>query len=163
MTRIPLARLLLVAVLLGLAAFQFWRWLRPGSGVADRAFFYDLSEQRLFTGPRTAVPPIRGINDAQTDAVRAVVISTTAKPKDRKSWQIAYLEMYSPELKQQMEAAQAAGTSPAMGRAAAQQHRFVRRLHDPQWFAMDTPEGERIVTSWAAPGTNGITPLVCTP
>jgi hypothetical protein len=163
MTRTTLAKLVVVVVLLAVAAFRVWRWMRHDRGVSEQALFYDLSEQKLFAGPRNAVPPIRGINDLQTDAVRAVVISTTANPQDKRSWKIAYLEMYSPELKQQMEAAQATGTSPSMGRAAAQQHRFVRRAQDAQWFPMDSPEGERIVTEWASPGTNGITPVVCTP
>jgi len=163
MTRATLAKLILIVVLLGVAGIQAWRWLREGSGVSEKAFFYDVSEQKLFAGPRNAVPPIRGLNDTQPDAVRAVVISTTANPRDKRSWKIAYLEMYSPELKQQMEAAQTAGTSPSMGRAVAQQHRFVRRVHDPQWFPMGSPEGERIVTEWAVPGTNGITPAVCAP
>jgi len=163
MTRATQAKLLLFVVLLTLAGLQAWRWLRSERGVSEKTFFYDLSEQKLFAGPRSAVPPIPGLDDDQTDAVRAVVISTTANPRDKRSWKIAYLEMYSPELKQQMEAAQQAGSSPAMGRAAAQQHRFVRRVEDPQWHSMDSPEGERIVTEWAVPGTNDITPVVCAP
>ncbi len=163
MTRATAVKLLVIGVLLAVAGLQVWRWVRAERGVSEKAFFYDLSEQKLFAGPRDAVPPIRGVNDAQVDAVRAVVISTTANPQDKRSRQIAYLEMYSPELKQQMEAAQAAGTSPAMGRAVAQEHRFVRRLEDTQWFSLNSPEGERIVTQWATPGTNGITPVVCAP
>lgn len=161
--RAALAKLMIATLLLAIAGFQTWRWWHADRGASEQAFFYDVSEQRLFAAPRNAVPPIRGINDARTDAVRALVISTNANPKDRRSRKIAYLEMYSPELKQQMEAAQAAGTSPPMGRAAAQQHRFVRRLEDAQWFPMDSPEGERIVTEWTAPGPNGITPVVCAP
>ena len=157
------AKLILALALLGIASLLAWRWARHDTGISEKVFFYDLSEQKLFAGPRTAVPPIRGLNDEQTDAVRAVVISTTAEPRNRKSWEIAYLDMYSPELKQQMETAQASGTSPAMGRGEAQRHRFVRRVQDTGWHAMDSPEGERIVTEWAVPGANGITPVVCSP
>ena len=103
------------------------------------------------------------IDDAKEDAVRAVVISTNGHPEDKSSWTIAYLEMYSPELKRQMEQAQATGDSPLMGRGLAQSHRFVRRLTDSQWSPLNSPEGERIVTEWARPGRNGVTPVVCAP
>ena len=79
------------------------------------------------------------------------------------SWAIAYLEQYSPELKRQMELAQQQGAPPAMGRSEAQQHRFVRRLTDPGWFPLNTPEAEAILTGWATPGPDGVTPVICTP
>jgi hypothetical protein len=46
--------------------------------------------------PRTRVPPIPGINNEEPDGMRAIVISTSGNPKDKK---IAYLEKYAPELK----------------------------------------------------------------
>jgi hypothetical protein len=155
--------LVLTVGLLGLAGFFFYRHWREAGGVSDQAFFYDLSEQRLFTAARELIPPIRGLNDATEDAVRAVVVSPTGRPEDKRSWQIAYLEQYSPELKRQMEEAQAQGGSPAMGRGAAQQHRFVRRLTDRDWYSISSPEGERIVSAWASPTPEGITPVVCLP
>jgi hypothetical protein len=127
------------------------------------AFFYDLSERRLFTAPRTSVPPIKGVNDDQEDAVRALVISTTGKPADKASWKIVYLEKYSPILKGQMEAAQQSGQSPSMGRGEALAHRFVRRVTDTDWFPMNSAEAERIVSEWATPGPDGVTPVVCAP
>lgn len=163
MQRSELAKLLLAIVALAAAALLLWRFFKTDSGVSERAFFYDLSQRKLFTGPRTAVPPIQGLDDDKADAVRAVVISTNGNPADKRSWTIAYLEMYAPDLKQQMEEAQATGGSPRMGRALAQTQRLVRRLHDTQWFSLSTPEGERIVTEWATPGSNGITPVVCAP
>ncbi|HNQ87743.1 MAG TPA: hypothetical protein PKM73_03810 [Verrucomicrobiota bacterium] len=155
-------RLLAIALLV-LAGLLGWRAVRQRSGPSEQAFFYDQSRQQLFKAPRTAIPPIRGVDGPEEDAARAVVISTTGKPGDKSSWTVAYLEQYSPELKRQMEAAQAQGTSPIMGRTEAQQHRFVRRLTDREWFALNTPEAEVILTGWAAPGPNGITPVVCTP
>lgn len=95
--------------------------------------------------------------------MRAVVISTNGTPEDKKSWTVAYLEKYSPELKQQMENAQKTGQSPALGRAGAQEHRFVRRLGEDKWYPMNSPEAERIVSDWATPGPNGVTPVVCSP
>jgi hypothetical protein len=158
-----LIKAILAILMLAVAGFFFLRFLREDSGVSEKAFFYDLGEQKLFTAPRTAVPPIKGIKGAEAAAVRAVVISTTGDPKDKSSWKVAYLEKYSPELKKQMETAQATGNSPQMGRAEAQAHRFVRRAADSQWFPMDSPQGEAIVNDGATPGSNGVTPVVCAP
>lgn len=158
-----LVKLALALALLALAAVFLWRYAKANRSAADTAFFYDLSQQKLFVGPRTAIPPIRGIDGPEEDGVRAVVISTNGTPEDKASRTIAYLEMYSPELKRQMEEAQRTGTSPEMGRALAQAHRFVRRLADKEWFPLNSPEGERIVTEWARPGPNGMTPVVCGP
>jgi hypothetical protein len=153
----------LALVILILAGVLAWRFMVQDRRGSDKTFFYDLSEKKLFTGPRTAIPPITGINDSEEDAMRAVVISTNGNPKDKSSWTIAYLEKYSPELKSQMEEAQRTGGSPAMGRGLAQRHRFVRRLTDSQWFSLDSPEGEAAVTDWAVPSDDGKTPVVCTP
>ena len=64
--------------------FVLIRGLRTDSGIAEKVFFYDLSEQKLFAAPRTAVPPIRGLNDPQTDAVRAVAIASLAAGESRR-------------------------------------------------------------------------------
>lgn len=152
----PLAALAVAVVLL-------IRFFGRDDGVSERAFFYDESAKKLFAAPRTGVPPIRGIDGDLEDAVRAVVISTNGRPEDKRTHRIAYLERYSPELKRQMEAAQASGSSPPMGRAEAQRHRFVRRPADPEWVPMSTPEGEAILTEWAVPGPDGASPVVCSP
>jgi hypothetical protein len=149
--------------LLGFAGFLVMKFVRQGDGIAEKAFFYDLSEQKIFTAPRTAVPPIRGVNDSQEDGMRAVVISVTGNPADKASRKVAYLEKYSPELKRQMETAQATGASPQMGRIEALGHRFVSRAEGTQWFPMNSPEAEQIVTEWATPGPGGVTPVVCAP
>ena len=163
MDKSDLAKLAAALILFGVAGYSAFGWLRQDSGVSEKVFFYDLSEGKLFAGPRTAVPPIKGLNNAVRDAVRAVVISTNGNRADRSSWKIAYLEMYSPELKSQIEAAQAAGTSPAMGGRLAQAHRFVRRLADPRWFSLSSPEGELIVNEWLTAGPGGGPAVVCTP
>jgi hypothetical protein len=129
----------------------------------DQAFFYDLSEQELFTAPRSAIPPIQGLNDGATDAVRAVVISTNGDPKDKASWQVSYLEIYTPELKAQMEQAQSSGESPSMGRARAQTHRLVRRVDGEEWYPMNTTEAEAIISAWLTAGPGGGAATICTP
>jgi hypothetical protein len=155
--------LIAALVLLGIAGYFVYRYVSQSRGPSEKAFFYDLSEKKLFKGPRQGIPPIRGLNDAEEDAMRAVVVSTNGNPSDAKSWNIAYLEKYSPELKKQMEKAQVTGVSPEMSRELALQHRFVRRLTDSNWFPMNSPQAERIVTDWAIPGPNGVTPVVCAP
>ncbi len=156
-------KLAAVIVILALAGFFAVRFFRQGNGIAEKAFFYDLSEQKLFTGPRSAVAPIKGLKGPEEDGVRAVVISTNGNAGDKSSWKIAYLEKYSPEAKRQLERAQAGGAPPELSRTEILAHRFVKRLRDSQWFPMDSAEAERIVTEWAVPGPDGTSPLVCTP
>lgn len=148
---------------LGLAGFLFWRFFAANRVGGEQAYFYDLSEQRLFVASRDSIPPIRGLNDATADGVRAVVISRTGKPSDRSSHGVAYLETCTPALKQALETARQQGVAPALSRSEAQSQRLVRRPADADWHAIDSPEGERIVTEWAVPGPEGITPVVCTP
>jgi hypothetical protein len=156
---------MLVALLLVAASWfavrQFIRSLPAG----EKTFFYDVSAARLFAAPRTALSPIRGVDGPEEDAFRALVVSTNGRPADRHSWHVAYLEKFSPELKDKMAAAQGSGEALAMSRLETQRHRFLRRLSDPAsaWHAMDTPEGEAILNSWAQPGPGGVTPVVCTP
>jgi hypothetical protein len=144
------------------------RFLRERSQPDGSAYFYDLSERKLFVARRTLVPPIRGINNDELDGVRAVVVSTSANPKDKASRKIAYLEKYATELKQQLEAMQS-GQEPAgppgsqISRSAAQSFTFVRRLNDETWYPANSAEAETIMAEWQAPGPDGKTPLVCAP
>ena len=158
-----LVKLGLALVMLVAAGFFMFRFLSENDGVSEKTFFYDLSEKKLFTVLRTSVPPIKGINHAVEDGVRAVVVSMTGNCRDKSSLKVAYLETFSPELKRQMETAQATGGSPLMSRAMALGHRLVRRPSDTEWFPMNSPEAERILNEWAIPGPNGVTPVVCAP
>jgi hypothetical protein len=156
-------KLAAVIAILALAGFLAVRFFRQDNGITEKAFFYDLSEQKLFTGPRSKVPPIKGIKGPEEDGVRAVVISTNGHATDKYTWRIAYLEKYSPEAKRQLERAQASGSPPELSRTEILAHRFVKRLNDTRWFPMDSAEAEQIVTEWAVPGPDGTSPLVCTP
>lgn len=154
-------------VLLAVAAFFFVKFYRNQREPEGLAYFYDLSERKLFVAPRTAVPPIRGINDEELDGMRAVVISISGDPKDKQNQKIAYLEKYSPELKQQFERMRdsAAGKEAAtnIGRGQAQAHIFVRRVNESDWHPANSPEAEKIMTEWLTIGVNGKTPAVCIP
>jgi hypothetical protein len=157
------ARPALGIALLGLAIFLWVRGWMGKQAAGEKAFFYDVSAARLFTDARTAVPPIPGIDGPEEDGFRAVVVSSNGRPEDRDSWHVAYLERFSPELKQQMESAQRSGEALEMGRVAAQAHRFVRRLSESDWHPLDSPEAERILSEWTRPGPTGETPVLCTP
>jgi hypothetical protein len=160
-------KLSLALALLAVAATLLWRVIRDQMPMEEMAYYYDLSEQKLFAAPRRLVPPIRGLNDATEDAVRAMVFSTTGNPKDKASRKIAYLEKFSPELKQQVEAFRKAEeqdpTAPRppkdkADRITSRAHCFVRRLTDSEWYPLNSPEAEKILVEWQTPDT-----VVCVP
>lgn len=152
----PLALLALAAVL--------FHWLNPASEKQDgTSFFYDLNEQKLFAAPSSSIPPIAGLKTKELVAVRAMVISTNGNAQDLSSRRIAYLEKYGPELKKQLEAAQATGAEATPSREERRGQMFVRRLNEAEWHAYNTPEAEAIMTDWQTEGADGRTPVVCTP
>jgi hypothetical protein len=152
-------------LLAGWLGYRAWR----GTGEQQElVYFYDLSEQKLFPAPRSAVPPIRGINNADEDGVRAIVISPTGDPRDKQQRRVAYLEKYSAQLKQMFEAvrrAEASGesTAGALSRGAVPANTFVRRVNEREWHVMTSAEGEKIVNEWNVPGAEGKYPAVCVP
>lgn len=162
MIRTPNARLMLAGIAAMVAVFLLIRSVTGGSPGHD-AFFYDISAGRLFTAPRSSVPPIRGVDGPEEDAFRAVVVSINGNAADKSSWRVAYLERYSPELKRQIEVSQAGGPPPAMGRGGSSTHRWVRRTNDVEWATLGSEAGERIVSEWLSAGVNGATPVLCTP
>src|SRR6266404_4514693 len=105
-------KLLLALALLAGAGLIFFRFLRQNDGISEQTFFYDLSEKKLFAASREALPPIRGLNDQEEDAVRAVVVSASANPDDPANRSIAYLEKYAPELKHSLEQVRAGKAEP---------------------------------------------------
>lgn len=150
-------------MLVGFATFLVWRAIRGRSAPGELGFFYDESAQKIFTGPRTAPPPIRGVDGPEEDGYRALVISTRGDPSDRSSWQVAYLEKFSPELKEKVTAAQTAEEALSMGRGETQGHRFIRRVGESEWVPMNSPAAEAILSGWINQGEDGKTPVVCTP
>jgi hypothetical protein len=162
MNKSNILKLVLAVVLLSGAGWMFARFFRQNDGITEKTFFYDLSEKKLFAASREALPPIRGINNAEEDAVRAVVVSINGNPKDKAARKIAYLEKYAPEFKLQIEKARAGQAEPPP-RNGRQIYRFVRRVDDVEWHAVSTPEGEKILTEWNVSSPDGKYPTVCVP
>jgi hypothetical protein len=162
----PALKLALPVIAIGVAGYFLVRFFLGQGQPEEEAYFYDLSEQKLFAASRKAVPPIRGINNAEEDGVRAVVVSTSGDPHDRRRQRIAYLEKYGRELKAQIEARQKGGTGVVgnqIDRVEAQSYTFVRRVDETKWHAVNTPEAEKIMGEWMTPGPGGETPVICVP
>lgn len=152
----------LALVFLGGAGFMAYRHFQQDDGIGESTFFYDLSEKKLFAAPRESLPPIRGLDGTEEDAVRAVVVAPNGNPKDKSARKIAYLEKYAPEFKQRIEQARN-GTAEPMPRDARNAYRFVKRVEDSEWHALNTSEGEKILAEWNVAGPDGNYPVVCVP
>ena len=149
-------------VLLAGAGYFSYRHFSKDSGISEQTFFYDLSEKKLFPAPREALPPIRGLNSTEEDAVRAVVICTSGNPDDPANHKIAYLEKYAPELKRSLEDVRLGKAEPLPSKIR-NAYRFVKRADDENWHPANSPEGEKILNGWNVAGPDGKTPVVCVP
>jgi ABC-type glycerol-3-phosphate transport system substrate-binding protein len=159
-------QLTLAGVLFALAILFFILFSSPEGEALE--FFYDESEKKLFTAPTGSIPPIKGINDDQLDGVRAIVIAPKGQRDDESAHRIAYLEKWSPQLKQHMEAAskaKAAGhTVPnIVDRSQRKFHQFIRRADSPQWYTMNTDEAAKIMATLRTKDEQGKIPDICTP
>jgi hypothetical protein len=151
-----------------MAAFFVYSHVQRENPAVPQAYFYDLSERKLFVAPRTSVPPREGVNKGEFDAVLAMVISTNGNCDDKKSRGVAFLQKYSPQLKQQMEAVQRAGAAAGsleleIGRGQAGDHIFVRRLSEDKWYTQASPEGQKIMIEWQVEGPDAKMPVPCYP
>ena len=159
-------QLRLAGLLFGLAILFFVLFSSPEREALE--YFYDESERKLFTTPIGSIPPIKGINDDQFDGVRAIVIAPKGQCGDESARRIAYLEKWSPQLKQQMEAAaraKAAGHAVPnfVGRSQRKFHQFVRRADSPQWYTMNTDEAAKIMATLRTKDAQGKIPEICMP
>jgi hypothetical protein len=156
------AKLILAVTLLCGAAFFLLRFLRRDDGVVETTFFYDVSEKKLFAASRELLPPIKGLNNSEEDAVRAVVIAPNGNPKDKTNRKIAYLEKYAPELKEHLAKVRE-GKAQALPRGSRDSFRFVKHVDDAEWRPLSSPEGQKILDDWNVPGPDGKFPVVCVP
>jgi hypothetical protein len=154
--------------------FGVWRFCRGPAGGEDglQIWFYDQSERKLYPAGRDTIPPHEGIGGPQGDGVRAIVVAAQAECGDKTRQRTAYLETYTPELKQLHEgirAARKAGRAygkplPSGESGFYEKNTLVRRVDDPRWYDMATPEAGRIVAQWRSErGPKGEALDVCTP
>ncbi len=108
---------ILVLALLSVAGvLGFGYWHNQTVDSTEKVYFYDLGQQQLFGAARSSVPPIAGLDGRVDGAVRAIVITPTGNPREKKQVSIAYLEKYTPEMKALFESlrqTEAAGKSTA--------------------------------------------------
>jgi hypothetical protein len=161
-------QVVLALVLLAASVFFFIKFSPPRENQHGDAYFYDLEEHQLFVAPSGSIPPINGIKGAAMAGVRAIVIATNGNCSDKKHLEIAYLEKYSPEIKQLFEEvrqARAEGRSEEgrIDRKQVHANTFVRRLQDTEWKSLESADGKQIASEWNAPGPDGKSPIVCSP
>jgi len=167
-SKLPIKALAALA-LIACAGFLVFRAFRsPRDESEGKIYFYDESLKKLFAAPRDSIPPIPGLDNAEPDGVRAIVIAPGGDPKNSKDRRIAYLEKYTPELKRQFEAVRQMGAAAEAAPGTLQRemipaNTLVRRENEAQWHPVNSPEGDRIVTEWNVPGPNGTYPAVCVP
>ena len=165
-----------VAVVLAVVAVAFVTnrvgGVRKTGEEGATAWFYDQSEKRLYEVPRDTLPPHKGIGGASGDGVRAVVVAFRAEQGDPRKRRIAYLETYTPELKELLDKVQAARASkqafrgfvPPRDSEYFQTNSLVKGLEETEWHASSSLEGRRVMTEWRSRrGPDGQPPVVCVP
>jgi len=131
-------------------------------------FYYDESEKELFHAPATSIPPIKGVNDEVYDGVRAILIAPQGKSGYPSARRIAYLSKWSPQLKQQREAAikaKEAGLAVPniIDRSQRKYHQFVRTVNSTKWYSLNTDEAAKIIAVLRTKDSQGKLPEVCKP
>jgi hypothetical protein len=155
-------KIFIAALLFAGAGFGFYRFFNKKADVSEENFFYDLSEKKLFAASRDSLPPIRGLNNDEEDAVRAIVVCASGDPDNPANRTIAYLEKYAPELKRNIEEARQGKTEP-MKTKLRNSFRLVSRSEENKWHPADSPQGQNIMTNWNVAGPDGKYPIVCSP
>jgi hypothetical protein len=158
----------LVAALVGAAvviAIPRINSARRTGDEAAKVWFYNEKERRLYAAPRDTVSP-------SGDGVRAVVVAFSNEEKDARQCKIAYLEKYGPDLAALLERARAAHAAlrifteaiPARASAYFQDHTFVRREAEDNWYPSGSVEGREIMSGWRTwRGPEGQRPSVSVP
>ncbi len=162
----------------GLATLGAWflvHQVRESNQVGEdriQVWFYDESEKRLYPMPRETIPPDRGVGGIPGDGFRAVVIANRGEEKDPSKRRIAYLETYTPALRERVRAMQTSKSAKkfsgkrdlAWDSEFVQANTLVRRLSDGKWHSAASPTGRQILTEWSRkPDSSGRLPILCMP
>lgn len=164
MTRIDAAKIAAASLCLaaGVVAYVAFR----GKGVpGERSYFYDLSEERLYTARTTELLPTDGVGGAPGDGVLAFVYTC----KGGKERNIAFLQTFTPELSAKMreaDAAHSAGRPPPeeiQDRVFLSSNTLVRRVGSGDWVPRSSDEGQAIIAILTRPCEGGGFPKLCSP
>lgn len=166
-----LAVVLLTAVALGFFVRRTRGLLKSGDQTAT-VWFYDLSEKRLYPVPANTLPPHKGVGGKSGDGVRAIVVSFPSGSTAPRQRRIAYLETYTPELKdllERVQAAHAAGkpfAGPVPGRDSdfVLTNTLVKLQEEAHWHPLNSPEGREVTSEWRTwKGPQGQAPSISVP
>ena len=134
-----------VVALAAIAAAGYWI-TSPNKRPNGEIWFYDLKTHQLFTASDLSVPPIDTKSGPET-GVRAYVCTCDADPKSTNRF-IAYLEKFTPELKQVVgEDMKRRGGQPPNG-MLLDRHPGGILVSSPEvehWFPNDSDKGRRLV------------------
>jgi hypothetical protein len=145
----------IIGIALAVVAFMFFG---GGSGsTVPQAYFYDLSEEKLYSVPRDTFPPHRGIGGESGDGVEAIVFSCPQQLcTDPDEPRIAYLKSHTPEYKQKREEAEAKGEDiPGLTRDYISDNTLIRLPEGEQWHKASSSEGGDIVSGWKVRCSHG--------
>jgi hypothetical protein len=170
--------LLKLSVSVVLATLAVWFVFNRGNALrkvgeeGPRVWFYDQSEKRLYAVPAGTIPPHKGTGGKSGDGVRAVVVTFPGRRGPAAERRVAYLESYSPQLKDLLEricAARAAGeryqgSIPSRDSDYFQTNSLVKRVGNAAWYPTGSAEAQRIVSEWRSwRRPEGLAPVVCIP
>lgn len=140
-----------------------WRSSLASGEDGAKSFFFDPGAKRLYAAPRDTIPP-----DEPSGGVRAVVVAPRNSKENSNRRRIAYLETYTPPLKEKLDAVRAARKAgrgseikgPKGDDAFVLKNTLVRRDGEETWHDMTTKEGQKIVGEWTAWRDDAGKPLV---
>jgi hypothetical protein len=138
------ARKLGLGIAILVTAGGVWLLTAGGKDKSVRtAYFYDLSEKKLYEAPGDAFAPIKGIGGESGDGVEAVVVYCPKCGLEKK--RIAYLKTHTPEYKRKKEEARAAGrTIEGLTRSWVAENTLISLVDPIEWHKATSEEGARI-------------------
>ena len=144
MDRRTLAKYIAVGALAAFALLMVFRTVTRDT--SPRAWYYDLSEGRLYAASLLGIPPLEGIGGERGDGVKAVVIAPEGECSDADARRIVYLLTYTDEYKRLKTQARETGeANETADRGFQATSTLVKRVDDAEWVVANSPEGEAIV------------------
>jgi len=154
----------LIFILTGLSQI-FGGSEKSGPAGSSKAWFYDLNTGELFTAAAKELPPIKApsgpLPDGQPAGVLAHVFSFADEPNELNRF-IAFLETYTPDMKEQMSAfLKSKNKNPDLLKDW-NSGRLVRAVDGNDWYPADSKQG-REIQKIPVPDANCRQPNICMP